>query len=96
VFVRDLVLLKGLGIRGKKGHVVNFLRVKRTPRQIFNPKLVLIWTDLHGQLMVKQIPLGPKIIKKMLQDCISFLGAPKLKIFDKNKGYFFDISILNK
>jgi hypothetical protein len=30
VFVRDLVLLKGLGISEKKGHIVNFSRVKRT------------------------------------------------------------------
>jgi hypothetical protein len=87
---------KGLGISEKKGH---FSRLKRTPRQIFNSKLGYILTDLHGQLMVKQIPLGPKIIIKMFQDLFSFLGAPKLNILEKNKGFIhkdvFDISITN-
>jgi hypothetical protein len=37
VFVRDIVLLKELGIRKKKRHIVNFTRVKRTPRQLCIP-----------------------------------------------------------
>jgi hypothetical protein len=36
VSVRDLVLLKGLGIREKKGQFANFSRVKRTPKQFLS------------------------------------------------------------